>query len=269
MVTPKVWNGTTWVDKTAKSDYASWNGTTWVEPTDVRVWNGTSWETIFPSAPSVVAYREGTTATATAATSIDATIPASTQAGDMLVLLVAQNSNAATVFNAISGWTKEGERRAGSAAHTLAVYTRIAQSGDAGATVTATSVNADHMVAEVRAYSNVNQTTPLDAAVAFDQVDPAATSGAAPAVTAATTGALVVAVYSLPTTANTTLSTSDWTDPSGFTDELLVCTATVNNNACLVSYNQANVAAGSVGPFTATTTQSRRWATATIVLRPA
>lgn len=270
MVTPKVWNGTAWVDKTTKADYSYWNGTAWTEPTDVRVWNGSTWETIFPSAPSgVVAYRDSATATAASANSINVTIPATTQVGDLLVLIVAQNSNAVTVFNAISGWTKQGERRAGSAAHTLAVFTRLAQSGDAGSTVTSTSVNIDHMAAQVRVYSNVNQTTPLDTAVAFDQVDPAATSGNAPAVTVATTGSLIVTVFSLPTTANTTLGAADWTAPSGFADELVICTATTNNNACIASYNQANVSPGSLGPFTATTTQSRRWSTATITIRPA
>lgn len=276
MVTPKIWDGAAWVDKTTKADYTYWDGATWTEPTDVRVWNGSSWETIFTTPPAgTIALRDSATTTQNRVSafgtpdSIDVTIPASTQIGDFLVLTVAQTSNATTLFNAISGWTKQGEQRAGAAAHTMAVFTRVAQSGDAGSTVTATMVNTENTTAHLRVYSGVNQTTPLDATTVFGQVDPAATSGAAPAITVTTTDAMLVAVYTVPTTTGTTLNAAAWTDPSGFSNELVTCTTNTTNNAALATYNMITPGTGSQGPFTATITQSRRWAVATLALRPA
>lgn len=267
MATPQIWNGTSWTALTkAKTRY--YNGSTWVEPSDIKYWTGSTWASIFPASGSV-SLRASASNQLNAANSIGVTIPASAQAGDFMVIAVAQTMNAATVFNAVSGWTKQGEQRAGAAAHTLAIYTRLAQAGDAGSTVTVTSTQTENMAIQVRVFSGVNQTTPLDAAVVFGEVATAGTSGSAPAVTVATGGAMVVAVYTVPTTSNTTLSASDWTDPSGFSSELTNCTTSTNNNAAVATYVQSIPSPGSQGPFAATITQSRRWAVATIAIRPA
>lgn len=267
MATPQIWNGTSWTALTkAKTRY--YNGSTWVEPSDIKYWTGSTWASVFPPAGSV-ALRESNSNQQNAANSIGVTIPASTQPGDLLVIAVAQTMNAATVFNAVSGWTKQGEQRAGAAAHTLAVYTRIAQVGDAGSTATVTSTQTENIAIQVRAFSGVNQTTPLDAAVAFGEVATSDTSGSAPAVTIVTGGAMIMTVYTVPTTTNTTLSAADWTDPSGFSSELANCTTSTANNAAIATYVKSAPTAGAQGPFAATVTQSRRWALATIAIRPA
>jgi hypothetical protein len=196
------------------------------------------------------------------------TIPASTQTGDFMVLVVAQNSNLTTLFNAISGWTKQAEERAGAAAYTIAIYTRLAQGGDASSTVTATSANTANMTAQVRVFSGVNQSSPLDAAVITDELATAGITASAPAVTIATVGSMIMTVYGIPATANTTL-TGDWTDPSGFSNELATCTNNTDINPALVTYTKSAVATGSNGPFSATSTQSKRWSLATIAIRPA
>lgn len=267
MPTPQIWNGTSWVAAT-KPKFSYWNGSTWAVPSDVKVWNGATWETIFPVAGTIT-LRATASANQNAANSIATTVPASVQPGDLLVLIVAQTSNATTLFNAISGWTKQGEQRAGGAAHTIGVFTRVAQAGDASVTVTSTSVNTENLTAHIRAYAGVNQTTPLDTSVAFAQQDPAATTASSPAVTTVTNNAMVITAYTVPTTVNTTLAASDWTDPTGFANEVASCTSNTTNNAALATYNAVATTAGAQGPFSATVTQSRRWAMATIALRPA
>jgi hypothetical protein len=142
--------------------------------------------------------------------------------------------------------------------------------GDGGTTVTSTSAATENYTGQIRAYSGVNQTTQLDTSVAFAQVDPVATTGAAPAVTVATTGAMLVTVYSVPTTSGTTVTGTNWTDPTGFSNELATCTNSGStNNAALATYDEITPGTGSQGPFSVTFSQSRRWALATIALRPA
>jgi len=267
MPTPQVWNGTSWTALTkAKCSY--WNGSSWAQPSDIKVWNGSAWTSIFATSGNV-ALRASASNSVAATNSISATIPASTQAGDFMVLAVAQTNFATTVFNPISGWTKQGEQRAGGAAHTLAIFTRLAQAGDASSTVTSTSSVTENMTIQVRVFSGVNQTTQLDAVVAFDQVSIAGTTGSAPAVTIATSGSMIMTVFTVPTTANTTMSGTDWTDPTGFSNELATCNSSVNNNAAMATYTETAPGTGSQGPFAATASQSRRWALATIAIRPA
>lgn len=267
MATPQVWNGTTWAALTkAKTRY--YNGSTWVEPSDIKYWTGSTWASIFSSA-GLVALRASASSQQNAAGSIDVTVPASTQPGDLLVIAVAQTMNATTVFNTVSGWTKQGEQRAGAAAHTLAIYTRIAQVGDASSVVTVTSTQTENIAIQLRVFSGVNQTTPLDTPVAFAEVATAGASGSAPAVTVATAGAMIMTVYTVPTTSSTTLSAADWTDPSGFSSELVNCTTNTTNNAAVATYVKSAPSAGADGPFATTITQSRRWALATIAIRPA
>lgn len=266
MPTPQVWNGSSWVPVT-KTKFGYYNGSTFVEPSDVKVWNGSTWETIFP--PTGVALRTTNTNTQNSVNSLAVGIPGTVQTGDLLVLVVGQSSFATPLFNAISGWTKAGEQRASTSGFTLGVFTRLAQGGDAGGTVTSTSVNSENYTGHLRVYSGVNQSTPLDASVVFAQSSAAVLSSDAPAITVVTTGAMLVTMYGVPTTTNTTLSATDWTDPSGFSDELTTCSTSTSNNAALATYNRITPGTGSQGPFTATITQSRRWATATLAIRPA
>jgi hypothetical protein len=267
MATPQIWNGTSWAALTkAKARY--YNGSTWVEPSDIKYWTGSTWASIFPAAGTVALRASGSNNVNTT-NSIGVTIPASTQAGDFMVLVVAQNSNLTTLFNAISGWTKQAEERAGAAAYTIAIYTRLAQGGDASSTVTATSANTANMTAQVRVFSGVNQSSPLDAAVITDELATAGITASAPAVTIATVGSMIMTVYGIPATANTTLTGADWTDPSGFSNELATCTNNTDINPALVTYTKSAVATGSNGPFSATSTQSKRWSLATIAIRPA
>lgn len=271
MAAPFIWDGASWTPLT-KSKTRYWNGAAWAEPSDIKYWNGAAWETIFGTSGGgggTISLRASASNSANSANSLGVTIPASTQDGDLLVLLVGQVANSATLFGAISGWTKQGEQRAGSAAFTIGVYTRIAQPGDAGATVTSTSAGTAHYVGQVRAYSGVHQTTPMDNTPVFSQLDLNATTHDASAITVATTSAMLLTLYGVPTSSGTTLAAADWTGPTSFTDELVTCSNGTGNNACIAFYNMETPGTGSQGPFTATITQARRWATCTLALRPA
>ncbi|HSX36136.1 MAG TPA: hypothetical protein VLH84_04355 [Patescibacteria group bacterium] len=268
MATVSYWNGSAWttVDIT---HFSYWSGSAWTAPTDVQVWDGAAWTSIFSGGGggSGISLRTATNNIASASSSLNLTIPATTQTGDLLVLVVGQTSFGATLFNAISGWTKQGEQRANTAAMTLGVYTRLAQAGDANTTVSSTSINSANYCGQIRAYQNVNQTTPIDAAIVFNQAA-AGTTASAPAITTATNLAEVITFYAIPTTSGTTVTGTDFTDPSGFSNELVVCSNGAGNNAAIAVYDENFASAGAQGPFGITCTQSRQWALASIALRP-
>lgn len=259
----KAWSGVAFVSKPIKV----WDGASWVMK-PLKRWNGSEW-VLTPGAASGIALRDVSSSTNTSVSSLGVPMPSSIQVGDLLVLVVSQTTNAATVFNAISGWTKQGEQRAGGAGYTLAVYTRVAQSGDAGGTVTSTSVNAAHYTGHLRVYSGVHQTTPLDASAVFSELDVVSFSASAPAVTVATSGAMLVAIYGIPTATSTSLTAADWTAPAGgFSSEIVTCPATGSGNRpCTAVYDRITPGTGSQGPFEATTTQDRRWSLVTLALR--
>lgn len=262
----KYYTGSTWALRPVKV----WTGSQWkVKP--IKRWNGISWEVLSPN--PTVSLRTVTSVAANEAVGVlgtpdttNITIPAATQVGDLLVLAVAQASYGTTVFNAIPGWTKQGEQRAGGAAHTLAVYTRVAQSGDAGSVVTIGTTNTDNTSAQIRVYANVSQSTPIDAPLTFNTYSTNTNTADAPTVTVSTENTLLVTIYTLPTANNITLTSGDWTGPAGFGNAATVCTSSTTNNAALASFDQLT-SFGVQGPFTAVCTQARRWATTTIVVR--
>jgi hypothetical protein len=212
--------------------------------------------------------RAAATNSANNTNSLGVTIPSTVQAGELLLLFVAQSSFSTTLFNAITGWLKIGEQRAGGAAQTMAVFMRIAQTGDAGSTVTSTSVNSENYTAQVRAYYGADQVSPIDTTVGFAQQDPAATTASAPAITTVTSSATIVTAFTIPTTTGVVLTDADWTAPANFGNEVTSSTNSVANNAALAVYDWPRLPVASYGPFSATVTDSRRWAMATIALRP-
>lgn len=271
----RVWNGSEWVDKDTKTDFSYWDGASWTEPTDVRAWNGVAWESVFGGTPGEgIELRTISQDTALSSTSVDVGIPASVEEGDLMVLAVGQNSfdGGGALFNSITGWAKQGEQRAGGpggASFTLGIFTRVAQSGDSGGTVTSTSINSAHYAGQLRVYSGVDQTTPLDTSTVFD-FNSASITASAPAATVATEDAMIIPIYGIPTQTGTTLTGDDWTGPSGFGNELVTCPDSGSGNRpCIALYDAITPGTGSQGPFSATITQSRQWALVTVVLRPA
>jgi hypothetical protein len=213
--------------------------------------------------------RAAATNSATNVNNLGVVIPSSAQAGELLILVVAQSSFSTTLFNAISGWLKIGEQRAGGAAQTIAVFTRIAQSGDAGSTVTTTSVNVENYTAQVRVYYGVDHVSFFDTSVGFAEQDPASTNASAPAITTVTASATIVTAFTIPTTTGVVLTDADWTPPANFGNEVTSSTNSGSaNNSALAVYDWPRLAVASYGPFTAIVTDSRRWAMVAMALRP-
>ena len=220
-------------------------------------------------APPLRATAEAESSAAVA--SLAATIPASTQAGDFIVVIAgASSSNTfnSTLSATVGGYTNRANERAGSAAFRLGVWTKVAGGTEGGTTVTPTlSSGTGRMIVQVRVYHSVDGTTPLDVAAVIDSDDTESTNVPAPAVTTVTDGAWTVSIHGQPTSSGTTITS--WTDPSGANNELISCsTDGTGNQAAVVSYDYDTGAAGSYGPYTAVSTQSRRWASVTLALRP-
>lgn len=220
-------------------------------------------------APPLRATAEAESSSAVA--SLAATVPASTQAGDFIVVIAgASSSNLfdSTLAATVGGYTDRANERAGSAAFRLGVWTKVAGGTEGGTTVTPTLASGTgRMIVQVRVYHSVDGTTPLDVAAVINSSDTESTNVPAPAVTTVTDDAWTVSVHGQPTTSGTTMTS--WTDPSGASNELVSCsTDGTGNQAAVVSYDYDTGAAGSYGPYTAVSGQSRRWAAVTLALRP-
>jgi hypothetical protein len=198
--------------------------------------------------------------------SLACTVPVGVQAGDLIVVIAGASSS--NLFNALSGYTAQANERAGSAAFRLGVWTKVASGTEGGTSVTpALSSGTGRMIVQVRVYHSVDLVTPLDAATEVDSSDTETTNVVAPAITTVTDGAWTISVHGQPTTFGTTITS--WTDPSGANNELISCsTDPTGNQAAVVSYDYQTTAPGSYGPYTAVSTQSRRWASVTLALRP-
>ena len=199
--------------------------------------------------------------------SLACTVPGSVQAGDFIVVIGGVTSSNAW-NTTLTGYTNRANERAGSAAFRLGVWTKVAVGTEGGTNVTpALSSGTGRMIVQVRVYHSVDTTTPLDATVQISSSDTESTSVPAPAITTVTDGAWTVSMHGMPSTSGTTITS--WTDPSGATNELISCsTDGSGNQAAVVSYNYETTTAGTYGPYTAVSPQSRRWAAVTLAIRP-
>lgn len=217
--------------------------------------------------PFLIATAEAATATPAASRSV--TLPAQVQPVDQ-VLLVAV-ATASVAFAALSGWTQLADVNVTSAACRVSVWRRTAQSGDASSAVTPTLASGTADIAvQARVYRGVSVTAPLDATtVSGDSGGANDANTTAPAIATGTPGALVVSFHGIPTSFGTVLAEANWTAPAGGTDEVVTCsTDAASNNGCCAVYDHATTAAGTYGPFTAVSSEARRWGAVTVALRP-
>lgn len=109
-----------------------------------------------------IAFRASTSTTTTTG-SATLTIPASVQAGDLLVLAGGlNNGNDATKDwpAVLSGWTRKDGRDVGNLG--AALYVRVAQAGDAGSTVTLSTSALGKSGAVLAAWSGVDPSNPVE-----------------------------------------------------------------------------------------------------------
>jgi PKD repeat protein len=169
------------------------------------------------------------------------TIPASVQAGDLLVLVATQNVAGATV-TAPAGWTLLD--KADSTANTMQslVWTRTATAADAGATVRLTSSEVAKTSLQVVAYSGAAGVSASAKAIETVQT----TQHAAPGVVVSTPGSAVLSYWSDKSGDNT-----GWTLPADVTGRAQ--TVGSGSGRIVASLAEAvTMTPGAVGPKTAT-----------------
>lgn len=153
--------------------------------------------------------RASTTAIAANGTaSFTGTVPASTQAGDLLIVHLGGSGN--DTWTPPSGYTLEAT--GSDAGITDADYYKIATSTDAGTNITFTASNTNGGTISIQAWSGEDQTTPFDVAASTGQSSGSpATAITAPGVTTATNNTTLVftaSVLNLRTSTPQTGSTS-------------------------------------------------------------
>jgi hypothetical protein len=158
-----------------------------------------------------IAFRASTEAHVTTG-SLTITIPSAVQAGDVLLLIGGMNDAgvSANDWATPSGWTALDTRRVPSNLF-AAAYTRVAQSGDPGSTVTLSTSGTGKACAIIAAYSGIDPSGPINiSAVASETTLTASHTTPTVTTTAADTRVIIAAVQS-------DSATQSWNTPSGYT----------------------------------------------------
>lgn len=192
----------------------SFAGRTFARPiTDVGFAGGTGGGAVATRGTAV-----GDTGTGTAQT-VNVTIPAATQAGDLILVLVSSgNHTTATITTIPSGYTLYDDQTYNTAGspNSGAIYYRLADSNDAGTVETwGLSSAVGRWAVGYLVLSGVDQLNPLDAVTAPTDVLPSAASTTIsfPSITPNTAGDLLLAIASIRIT-NTTGIAPSYTPPS-------------------------------------------------------
>lgn len=194
---------------------------------------------------------EGTSSAhnSTQGTSLNLTLPATIQAGDVIVIVGAgQVATSAGEVLSVTDWTGTSQRAGTSSAFGYCGH-KVADGSEASAVVAFASVNAANLAVVARVYRGVDTTTPRDATLVVSSNASAATVAVA-AVTTVTDDALIVAGYVVATNSGTNFT--DWGAPDGFGAVLNDCSTTAAvNNAAVGTSDLAATTAGAYGGWTA------------------
>lgn len=158
-----------------------------------------------------IAFRASTEAHVTSG-SLTLTIPATIQAGDLLVLVAGMNNggNAAYDWSVPAGWTKKDDRSVGSNLYGV-VYIRTATSGDSGASLTLASSNTGKSCAILAAYSGLDQSAPVDVIAGLSETTSTVTHATPTVATTQDQDWVVIAAIQSNSTAES------WTTATGYT----------------------------------------------------
>lgn len=227
-------------------------------------------ETILAGSPSV-AFRAAAEATKNYGSSLPITVPATVQAGDTLLMWVAQGKGSAMQVATPAGWTLVADDVTGASPWQGRVYLFRATATASGATTSAgksfslTATASSSFVAAMVAYSGCDPAGPIhQSAHAVQASGVYSTTHTTPNVT--TTVANCWIVSACFDRSGTTVS---WTPPAGDTLRADVFTTGGGASTGMVSDNAAPVAAGTYGSKVCTgtnaTDQSAMW---TVALKP-
>ena len=210
-----------------------------------------------PLAP--VAFR-GVAGAGSNSTSVSPRVPTAVQPGDALLLFVSAN-RADTTLQAPAGWQSLGSRVDESMQSQL--WVRVAQVGDAGATVRATSSATAKLTAQVLAYSGTDVMQPVSVAASAAQTRK--TAAHTTPVVSTSPSAWAVSLW-----ANKSASTTGWTAPASVSVRHFQGTTGSGRVTSLAADSGGPVGGASAGGLTATASQSSSTATMwTVVLSPA
>ncbi|MCI0689838.1 MAG: PKD domain-containing protein [Sporichthyaceae bacterium] len=186
------------------------------------------------------------------------TIPATVQAGDVMVLALSWNSGTATASDP-AGWTRV--RSGTGTGIATALWTRTAQAADAGDPVTVTTGAVVRGSLLMSVYRNATVAA-ADTALAVETVSQAAHT--TPTVAGADAGSWVISHWS-----DKTAATTAWTAPGGQSVRLTGAETGAGHLSWLLTDSNSGVPAGTVGALTATADAATVNATmATVVLTP-
>ncbi|OFE15118.1 hypothetical protein BA895_08335 [Humibacillus sp. DSM 29435] len=210
--------------------------------------------------PAVVSFQGSTQGQAANASSIDATIPPEAHTGDGLVLIQSVNSGSVTSTDP-AGWTLVRTVANGSALVTK-VYSRVAQDGDAGSTVTIAFSARAKITAAVLAYQGTDLVNPVGASAV--SVDTATSAHVTPTVTPTAPGSMALSLWQ----DKANISASAWSTPAEVTSRSTVVGGSGGAITQVVADSGAAIPTGvAYGGLTATSNAtSVKGATATFVL---
>lgn len=218
MSTVKVWNGTSWVDKT--TGIKRWTGSAWVTDT-FKYWTGSAWVEINP----VTGINHvGTTTAGSSVASLPIAWPG--HANNDVAYLFWTMSNTSTPTAAPTGFTQIAQTDGPGATNPRTyLYRKVCDGTESGNLSLDLSTGVTRQSAVLAVYRGVNTTTPEDVAIAVDNSHAQQQTHNAPSITNATQDAVVViAIHERVTTVDTA-----FTPPAGYTergDTLTLATGT-------------------------------------------
>ncbi len=199
---------------------------------------------VSPVATAHIAFRAANAAQANVL-SPSVTVPASVQAGDVMLLFATANSVSAITADP-AGWTLVGERTSGTPDLRTRVYEKVAGVSDAGSAVSLTYATATKADLVVAAYSGVNTANPVAAfASAGETVSRAAHT--TPGASVAGAGSWVLSYWADKSSATTT-----WTAPGGQAQRSMSIGAGSGRVTSLLVDSNAIVPTGASAGLTAT-----------------
>ncbi len=143
------------------------------------------------------------------ASTVTATIPAATQAGDLIVVNVTQNANTTTSAPTGSGWTMLGAQAIGAGDLRSTTWYKLAAAGDAATPAGVTFGALTKSALDIVVYRGVDQTAPV-ASFASAAETTSRTTHTTPGAADVSTGSWVVSFW-----ADKSSATTDWVEPGG------------------------------------------------------
>ncbi|NEA25941.1 PKD domain-containing protein [Actinomadura bangladeshensis] len=213
--------------------------------------------TVAPNMANIV-YRGGAGGNANVKTA-HATVPASVQPGDGMVMVLTYNSSDASVTTPPAGWTKVDEQNAGSA--TSVLWKRVAQAGDAGQQVDIGLSAFTKADIRLVAYAGTDTTDPI-AKVAKDTDDDSGTAHTSPDADVAAAGGWAITYWG-----DKSSSTTSWTAPAGVETRGTGIGSGGGRITSLIVDSNGSVPTGTYGSKKATTNAASRAVMWTIILK--